>query len=212
MLLRLLIVLALTGCVLGQSTSNKDQDQSGPLTSQPLPRSGGQRVPRGPNDSSSRDNKEPDIVEEAPDDSVNEMHPWDPHKAMKNLEIGDYYFKQHNYNAALSRYCEALTYKPNDALSNFRIAEALDKLGDLSEAVTYYDAYLKILPQGPLAGQCKKSITRIRAQAEIPNKHLAAKQGCEPVGKAAKFGPGPVDPDRPVLSRNPTSQSSGKSQ
>lgn len=212
MLLRFLLVLTLTSCALAQSTPSKDQEQSGPLTSQPLPRSGDQRVPRGPNDSSSRDNKQPDIVEEAPDDSVNEMHPWDPHKAMKNLEVGDYYFKQHNYNAALSRYCEALSYKPNDALSNFRIAEALDKLGDLSEALPYYENYLKILPEGPLAGQCKKAITRIRAQAEIPNKHLAEKQGCEPVGKAAKFRPEPIDPDRPVLTRNPTSQSSGKSQ
>src|ERR1700704_162241 len=47
---------------------------------------------------------------------VQEMHPWDPHKAMKDLEVGDFYFKRKNYKAALDRYKEALLYKPNDAL------------------------------------------------------------------------------------------------
>jgi tetratricopeptide (TPR) repeat protein len=212
---RLLLVLFLgaSSCSVGQSAPAKDQDQLGPLTSQPLPRSqNDQRAPRGPGDSSSRDNKQPDEVAESPDDGVTEMHSWDPHKAQKSVEVGDYYFKQHNYGAALSRYCEALSYKPNDAVSNFRIAEALDKLGDLAEAQAYYQAYLKILPGGPLAGQCRKALDRIKARAEVPNKHLAEKQGCEAVGKAAKFRPEPLDPDRPVLTRDPTSQSSGKSQ
>src|SRR5579863_610847 len=31
---------------------------------------------------------------------VAELHPWDPHKAAKNVEVGDYYFKRKNYNAA----------------------------------------------------------------------------------------------------------------
>ena len=56
------------------------------------------------------------------------------------------------------------------------------------------------------------ALDRIKARAEVPNKHLAEKQGCESVGKAAKFRPEPLDPERPVLTRNPTSQSSGKSQ
>ena len=45
---------------------------------------------------------------------------------MKDVEIGDYYFKRENYKGALSRYCEALQYKPNDAVANFRIAESLE--------------------------------------------------------------------------------------
>src|SRR5690348_978730 len=31
--------------------------------------------------------------EEAPSDTE-EMHPWDPHKAAKDIEVGDYYFKR----------------------------------------------------------------------------------------------------------------------
>ncbi len=143
---------------------------------------------------------------------MTEFRPWDPHKAQKDVEIGDFYFKRQNYRAALSRYCEALQYKPNDAVATFRIAEALDKSGDLAGAQAYYEAYLKILPEGPLASQSKKALERIKAQAERPDKHLAQRQGCEPPGKAAKFRPEALDPDRPVLTRNPTSPPSGKSQ
>jgi tetratricopeptide (TPR) repeat protein len=170
-------------------------------------------APREPGDSSSRDSSlgaSPDTVER--DDSVTELHSWDPHKAMKDVEIGDFYFKRQNYHAALSRYCEALTYKPNDAIATFRIAEALEKSGDVAGAQAYYQAYLKILPAGPFAAQSKKALDRIKSQAERPSKHVAEQQGCEPLGKAARFRPEPLDPDRPVLTRNPTSPPSGKSQ
>ncbi len=51
-----------------------------------------------------------DAEESASD--VQEFHPWDPHKAAKNVEVGDFYFKRKNYRAALDRYKEALIYKP----------------------------------------------------------------------------------------------------
>ena len=169
-------------------------------------------MPRGPGDSSSRDTSPGPPPAEAPDDSVSEFRPWDPHKAMKDVEIGDFYFKRQNYHAALGRYCEALQYKPNDAIATFRIAESLEKFADLAGARTYYQAYLKIPSGGQFAAQSRKALDRIKAQAEQPNKHLAEQHGCEPTGKAARSRPEPFDPDRPVLTRNPTSPPSGKSQ
>jgi len=198
-------VLAAVPCALGQSAPK--EQQPAPQANQAPPRSQG----RGPGDSSSRDT-EPEAPPSEPDDSVTELHVWDPHKAGKNVEIGNYYFKQHNYHAALSRYCEALQYKPGDAIATFRVAEALEKLDDLAGARTYYAAYLKILPAGPLAEHCKKALERLKGQAELANKHLAQQEGCEPAGKAAKFRPEPLDPDRPVLTRNPAASPPGKSQ
>ena len=88
----------------------------------------------------------------------------------------------------------------------------LDKSGDLVGARNYYEAYLKILPGGPFAVQSKKALGRIKAVPQPADKHLAQQQGCEPLGKAAKFRPEPLDPDRPVLTRRPTSPPSGKAQ
>ena len=33
---------------------------------------------------------------------TSELKPWNPHKAMKNVEVGDYYLKRGNYRAAVS--------------------------------------------------------------------------------------------------------------
>jgi tetratricopeptide (TPR) repeat protein len=94
---------------------------------------------------------------------VQEFQAWDPHKAAKDIEVGDFYFKRKNYRAALERYKEALVYKPNDAIANFRLAECQEKTGKPEEAASYYEAYLKILPHGPLAPDAQKALERLRA-------------------------------------------------
>jgi tetratricopeptide (TPR) repeat protein len=97
---------------------------------------------------------------------VQELHPWDPHKAAKDVEVGDFYFKKRNYKAAIDRYKEALVYKPNDAIANFRLAESLDKAGNSGEAARYYQEYLKILPHGPFADNAQKALARLNEPAK----------------------------------------------
>src|SRR5664279_5618635 len=41
---------------------------------------------------------------------VDEFTSYNPMRAMKAVEVGDWYFKQENYKAAISRYQEALEY------------------------------------------------------------------------------------------------------
>lgn len=94
-----------------------------------------------------------------------EFRPWDPHKAAKDVEVGDYYFKRKNYMGAESRYREALSYKENDADATYKLAVCLDKMQRSDEAIEEYQGYLKILPEGPEARNSKKSIERLKAQA-----------------------------------------------
>ena len=100
-----------------------------------------------------------DAEESASD--VQELHPWDPHKAAKDVEVGDYYFRRKNYKAAIERYKHALIYKQDDAIATFRLAQSLDKTGKAGEAVTYYRDYLKILPHGPYAADAQKALARL---------------------------------------------------
>lgn len=95
---------------------------------------------------------------------VTEFHTWDPHKAAKSVEVGDYYFKRKNYRAAEDRYREALRYKDNDAIATIRLAVCLEKLGILDDARSEYESYLKILPHGPEAVEAQKAIERLKAQ------------------------------------------------
>ncbi len=97
-----------------------------------------------------------------PDTSgIQEFHPWNPMKALKDIEVGDYYFKRKNYKAALDRYKEALYYKDNDAVASFRLAVCQEKLGGKAEAKKYYEQYLKILPEGPFAKDAHASLERM---------------------------------------------------
>jgi len=92
---------------------------------------------------------------------VQEFHPWDPMKAMKDVEVGDFYFKRKNYRAALDRYKDALYWKDNDAVASFRLAVCQEKLGDTDDARKYYEQYLKILPEGPFAKEAHASLDRL---------------------------------------------------
>jgi tetratricopeptide (TPR) repeat protein len=98
---------------------------------------------------------------EADTSGVQEFHPWNPMKAMKDIEVGDFYFKRRNYRAALERYKEALYYKDGDAVASYHVAVCQEKLGDKAEARKYYEQYLKILPEGPLAKDAHTSLARL---------------------------------------------------
>jgi tetratricopeptide (TPR) repeat protein len=97
--------------------------------------------------------------------SGSESHPWDPHKASKDVEVGDFYFKKKNYAAAESRYREALYYKENDAIATYRLAICLEKLDRPDDARSEYESYLKILPNGPEEADAKKAIERLDTRA-----------------------------------------------
>ena len=98
----------------------------------------------------------------ASDDELGEFHPYDPHKAAKCIEVGDYYLKQGNLRAAVSRYQEALEWKPRDAEATYKLAEVQEKSGDLSGALANYQAYLKIVPKGPYALRAQQGAERLK--------------------------------------------------
>lgn len=119
-----------------------------------------------PDDAKTHPQSSEELVDEGsgtPD--PNAFRYWDPHKAAKDVEVGDYYFKRKNYRAAEDRYREALKYKDNDAVATYRLAVCLEKMERPDDAVQEYQSYLQILPHGPEADACHKAIDRLKGAA-----------------------------------------------
>lgn len=102
-----------------------------------------------------------------PDESsgIMEVHEWNPLRAMKDIEVGDFYYNEGNYKAALSRYREALQYKPRDAAATFKLAQALEKDKEFEEARVRYQEYLTILKDGPRAKDAQKALERLNKRS-----------------------------------------------
>ncbi len=101
----------------------------------------------------------------AADDAMG-VHEWNPLRAMKDVEVGDYYYKTGNYKGALSRYREALQFKPRDAVATFKLAQTLERAKQFEEARERYEEYLTILKDGPSAGEARKGLDRLRERSQ----------------------------------------------
>jgi tetratricopeptide (TPR) repeat protein len=140
----------------------------------PHAQSGAQQSSSQPSDSSSKDNKidlsppkGDEVAHADPDDDddasgVMETKPWNPHKAAKDIEVGDFYAKRKNYKAAISRYREALEYKPRDAEATFKLAQCLEASKAKDEALQRYEEYLRMLPNGEFAPLAKAGVERLK--------------------------------------------------
>jgi tetratricopeptide (TPR) repeat protein len=86
--------------------------------------------------------------------------------AAQSVEVGDYYFSEKNYRAALSRYQEALESKPDDSAIYVRLGRVLEKLGEATRAFESYDASLAADPAGPSTEEARQSAERLRPEVE----------------------------------------------
>ncbi|HUE51261.1 MAG TPA: tetratricopeptide repeat protein [Terriglobales bacterium] len=64
-------------------------------------------------------------------------------EAAHNVDVGDQYFGQKNYNGALMRYEDALEIKPGDVAIHVRLGRVLEKLGRFPQAIEAYNAAQK---------------------------------------------------------------------
>jgi tetratricopeptide (TPR) repeat protein len=96
---------------------------------------------------------------------VDEFTPYNPLKAMKDIEVGDFYAKRENYTAAIDRYREALEFKPHDAEATFKLAQALNKTGDTGGAIENYQEYLKTVPHGPYAKKAQEELDKLKKKS-----------------------------------------------
>ncbi len=86
---------------------------------------------------------------------------FDPYHAEKSMEIGTFYFKKGNYDAAIDRFEEATHYEPSLAKPWRLLGEAYEKKHDYGRAVESYKKYLDVFSGAADAAQIKKRIATL---------------------------------------------------
>lgn len=132
------------------------------------------RQPAPPNSSGSSSSKDAynPALDKPSEIEVIEMRPYNPHKAEKDVEVGDFYYKRGNYKAAISRYREALELRPGYPLATFRLADALEKDKQLADAAIYYSEYVRQFPDGPQLAAAREALARLAPQIRADSERL----------------------------------------
>ncbi len=82
------------------------------------------------------------------------------------MEVGEFYLKKGDADAAIDRFQDAIQYKYDFARPRLLLAQIYDKRHDDAKAIRYYTEYLKILPQAPDARKIRERIEKLSRQMQ----------------------------------------------
>ena len=95
---------------------------------------------------------------------------WDPLRAEKDLEVGQYYMRKGDLDAAIDRFQDAILAKPGYAIPFRYLGEAQEKKGLKRDAIKSYARYLVLYPHAEDKSKIEKKIEKLRAEVEKAKK------------------------------------------
>ena len=104
--------------------------------------------------------QEQEPPEEDPDLKPKE-YSFNPLEAERNITAGNFYYKKGNYRAAHNRYLEASRWDPTSGEALLKLAEADEKLHDISGAREAYTKYLAFDPPPKDSDAVKKRLEKL---------------------------------------------------
>src|SRR6516162_2151889 len=99
-----------------------------------------------------------------------EQPSWDPLRAEKDLEVGQYYMHKGDVDAAIDRFEDATLAKPGYAVPFRYLGEAQEKKGLKREAIKSYTRYLDLFPHADDKSKIEKKIEKLRSEVEKSKK------------------------------------------
>jgi tetratricopeptide (TPR) repeat protein len=95
---------------------------------------------------------------------------WDPLRAEKDLEVGQFYMKKGDVDAAIDRFQDATIAKPGYAVPFRYLAEAQEKKGLKKQAIKSYQRYLDLYPHAEDGDKVRKKIDKLFKEVEKEKK------------------------------------------
>jgi tetratricopeptide (TPR) repeat protein len=109
--------------------------------------------------------KKDTATQNAPDQPV-----WDPLRAEKDLEVGQFYMKKGDLDAAIDRFQDAATAKPGYAIPFRFLGEAQEKKGLKKQALKSFQRYLDLYPHAEDGDKVRKKIDKLYKEVEKEKK------------------------------------------
>jgi len=95
---------------------------------------------------------------------------WDPLRAEKDIEVGQYYLRKGDLDAAIDRFQDATLAKPGYAIPFRYLGEAQEKKKLKRDALKSYTRYLELYPHAEDRDKIEKKIEKLRAEVEKSKK------------------------------------------
>jgi len=121
--------------------------------------------PATPPPKSTPKQKKDTATQNAPDQPT-----WDPLRAEKDLEVGQFYMKRGDLDAAIDRFQDATTAKPGYAVPFRFLAEAQEKKGLRKQAIKSYQRYLDLYPHAEDGDKVRKKMDKLYKEIEKEKK------------------------------------------
>ena len=90
-----------------------------------------------------------------------------PALAEQNLNIGNFYFKKKNYEAAIGRYLEAIEYQPDSFPAYDALTRAYEKTGDMEKAARAYREFIGKSPDSPRLSEFRARLAKIEKKQPL---------------------------------------------
>jgi tetratricopeptide (TPR) repeat protein len=157
----LLAVVVTTSASLNLCAQDPGQDPATPEKPADAP-------PATPTEKKAPPKKNKDNATESADDQPK----WDPQRAEKDIQVGQYYMKKGDVDAAIDRFTDATVAKPGYAVPFKYLGEAQEKKGLKKPAAKSYQRYLDLYPRAEDAEKIRKRIEKLYAEAEKEKKDI----------------------------------------
>src|ERR1700722_8646520 len=105
-------------------------------------------------------------------DSADDQPKWDPQRAEKDIEVGQYYMRKGDVDAAIDRFTDETVAKPGNAVPFKYLGEAQEKKGLKKPAAKSYQRYLDLYPKAEDAEKIRKRIEKLYKEAEKDKKDI----------------------------------------
>jgi len=114
----------------------------------------------------SQNSRKPELIRDTDaeaKETADQQKPKEPNPMLseRDLAIGNFYFKQGNYAAAIQRYLEAIDYQPDSARAYEALARAYEKNGEPAKAVGAFKDFIKKYPDSPKSSEFRSRLAKL---------------------------------------------------